>query len=515
MKKRVFVFLGVALLALAIVPLINLSAWNGPKKEGQEWWSESVLYNFDFASSLLGRLFYPHGISTNPTQVFIGKDDWLYLGEQYEKTVTSRRRQPTVQDAEAARIIASATKSWDQWLNLKGVSMFRVMLGPDKNTVYPEFLPDWAQQASVSSTDTLLANVSEGVYIDTRAALRTAKSRFSESLYYKTDTHWNSLGAWVAFRAFETEIARSEPGLHLLSDNHVRISKVSDRQGGDLAKFLRLKETLRDSEVVIDIVSEHPIEIEQYEFDTGRLKKAGGNPQIHTARQPLLVKSKHALNDKKVLWLRDSFGTAMAPFMAATFSETLQIHYESADSALLARLVDKFKPDYVFVTVVERAARRKRFGSLPPLIFSSEKPKDFTSVSHGLPAETHDLVKTRNRETYRVAGTDPYVIFSLDHPVRPRDASQLVMDLNCGGKTEPVQVQVSWHSAGREFNETNSVRFTTHPGMMAINLTPLSSWTQAGAVTDIRVDIDSASACPNVAINSLELGKDSRDPSAI
>ncbi|PTR16118.1 acetyltransferase AlgX (SGNH hydrolase-like protein) [Nitrosospira sp. Nsp2] len=514
-KKRVFVFLGVALLALAIVPLINLSAWNGPKKEGQEWWSDSVLYNFDFASAFLGRVFYPHGISTNPSQVFIGKDDWLYLGEQYEKTVTSRRHQPTALDAEAAQVIASATRSWDQWLTLKGVRMFRVMLGPDKNTVYPEFLPDWAQQASRSSTDTLLANDSKGLYVDIRNAMRTAKSRFAESLYYKTDTHWNSLGAWVAFRAFEAEIARAEPGLRLLSDHEVRITKVNERQGGDLAKFLRLKETLRDSEVVVDIVSERPIEIEQYEFDTGRLKKAGGNPQIHTARQPLLVKSKHALNDKKVLWLRDSFGTAMAPFMAATFSETLQIHYESADTASLARLVDTFKPDYVFVTVVERAARRKRFGSLPPLIFSSEKPKRFTSVSHGLPTETHDLIKTRNRQAYRVAGADPYVTFSLDQPVRARDVSQLVLDLNCGEKTEPVKVQISWHSAGREFSEANSVRFTTQPGMTAINLTPLSSWAQAGAVTDIRVDIDSASACPIVAISSLELGKDAGDQSAI
>ena len=313
----------------------------------------------------------------------------------------------------------------------------------------------------------------------------------------------------MAFRAFEAEIARGAPGLRLLSDNDVRISKVSERQGGDLAKFLRLKETLRDSEVVVDILSEHPIEIEQYEFDTGRLKKAGGNPQIHTARQPLLVKSKHALNDKKVLWLRDSFGTAMAPFMAGTFSETLQIHYETADTALLARLVETFKPDYVFVTVVERAARRKRFGSVPPLITSSEKPDDFTSVSHGMPTGTHDLVKTRNSEAYRVAGADPYLTFSLDHPVHARDASQLVLELNCGEKMGPVQVQVSWHAAGRPFSEANSVRFATQPGTTAINLSPLSSWAQAGAVTDIRVDIDSASACPVVAINNIELGNDS------
>ncbi len=33
-------FVCVALLALAVVPVINLSMLNGQKKEGQEWWSE-------------------------------------------------------------------------------------------------------------------------------------------------------------------------------------------------------------------------------------------------------------------------------------------------------------------------------------------------------------------------------------------------------------------------------------------------------------------------------------------
>jgi hypothetical protein len=253
--------------------------------------------------------------------------------------------------------------------------MFRVMLGPDKATIYPEFLPDWAQPAAATATDTLLANVKRGLYVDTRPALRTAKSQFSESLYYKTDTHWNSLGAWVAFQAFEMDIACAEPGLRLLSEKDVRVLEVNQRQGGDLAKFLRLKETLRDNEVVIDIISDRPIETKQYDFETGRLKRSGGNPQIHTAQRPLLVKSEQALNQKRVLWLRDSFGTAMAPFMAATFSETLQLHYDAANPELFARLVNTFKPDYVFITVVERGARRKRFGGLPPLISASGKPE--------------------------------------------------------------------------------------------------------------------------------------------
>lgn len=368
MKRSVLTFVGVALLALALVPAINLSTFDRQGKNGQAWWSASVLYNLDFALPFLSRFSYPHGISMNPDQVFIGKDDWLYLGGQYQDTLSSGRRGPTVLDAQIAGVIGRATDSWSQWLRLKGVSTFRVMLGPDKNTIYPEYLPDWAQPAALSQTDALLASVTPGLYIDTRAALKAAKSRFAQSLYYKTDTHWNSLGAWIAFRAFEADIARTEVGLHQLTENQVRISSVNDRSGGDLAKFLSLKETLHDSEVVMDIMGnhDHPIEIEQYDFETGRLRQAGGNPQIHTARRPLLVKSRHALNEKKVLWLRDSFGTAMAPFMAATFSETLQLHYDEASPELFAHLVETYKPDYVFITVVERAARRKRFGTPAP-----------------------------------------------------------------------------------------------------------------------------------------------------
>lgn len=386
MKKRVFIFVWVALLALAVLPVINLNTGSSLQKNTQhQWWQEPALYNLDFASTLLSRFFYPHGISTNPDQVLIGKEDWLYLGEQYGNTISGKRRGTTVEDAEVARIIAHATHSWSQWLNLKGVSTFRVMLGPDKGSIYPEFLPDWAQPVAESATDTLLANVSQELYVDTRLALKAAKSQFSELLYYKTDTHWNSLGAWVAFQAFQTDIARTEAGLRLLTEQDVRISNVNERQGGDLAKFLRLKEMLWDNEVAIDIMSESPIETEQYDFATGRLKYSGGNPEIHTAQRPLLVKSKNALNNKKVLWLRDSFGTAIAPFMAATFSETLQLHYDAAHPEVFARLVDVYKPDYVFITVVERGARRKRFGSLPPLILTSGKIEPPIKVSSGIP----------------------------------------------------------------------------------------------------------------------------------
>jgi hypothetical protein len=362
MKKQTYIFVCLALLVLTIIPAINFKL--GTEKDGYKPWSKTVLFNIDFALPFLSRFFYPIGISIDPNQVIIGKDDWLYLGDQYVKTITVTRRGANLDDLNATRKIGISTKSLEQWLKLKGVSLFQVMLGPDKSTVYPEFLPDWVQPASYSATDTLLANVSNGIYVDTRLALIKAKHQFSEPLYYKTDTHWNSLGAWVAFRTFAKEVGRKETGLLWPSDQQVQISKVEEKKSGDLAKFLWMTNILQDREVIMDITTEHPIEIKQYDFETENLTKSCGNLPIEAPKRPLQVKSKYALNQKKVLWLRDSFGTAMSPYMAATFTETLQIHYDQATPALFARLVDSYKPDYVFITVVERESRGEWFENI-------------------------------------------------------------------------------------------------------------------------------------------------------
>lgn len=362
MKKMVVVFIWGVLLALTVVPAINFYLGNLPKKAGDKWWSTSVLYNLDFALPCLGRFFYPLGISIKPNQVIIGKDGWLYLGDQYDKTLSVARRGTTLADIESARKIGLATQAWEQWSKLKGTSLYRVMLAPNKSTIYPEFLPDWAQPAADSVTDTLLANVSRDIYVDTRTALIAAKPQFLESLYYKTDTHWNELGAWVAFRAFAIEIARTDASLRWLSDQQIRVLSIKKRHRGDLARFLWMAETLRDSDVRIKIAIDTPIVTEAYNLETEHHTESDVNPA-----KLLLVKSKHALNQKRVLWIHDSFGDAILPYMAATFTETLHTHYAFiTDPARLAQLIGTYQPDFVFITVVERYAGGRWFEMFPP-----------------------------------------------------------------------------------------------------------------------------------------------------
>ena len=79
------------------------------------------------------------------------------------------------------------------------------------------------------------------------------------------------------------------------------------------------------------------------------------------------MRTEGALNNKKVLWLRDSFGSAMSQLMALTFSDVLEVHNDMKLDARFAQLVEDWKPDYVFVTVVERTFKAVPFTSDPPL----------------------------------------------------------------------------------------------------------------------------------------------------
>ena len=49
MKKKALVFIFVVLIALSIVPVINLFRWGILQHKAEEkWWSHSVLYSLDF-----------------------------------------------------------------------------------------------------------------------------------------------------------------------------------------------------------------------------------------------------------------------------------------------------------------------------------------------------------------------------------------------------------------------------------------------------------------------------------
>jgi hypothetical protein len=365
MKKKLYAAFIISVLLMSIAPAFNLHDAL-MTQETVKWWKRKVLYNMDFFYAALSRLSYPYGVSIDPSQAIIGKEGWLFLGDGFSNSISSKRMGDKAENSLTRVTVADSAKAWDQWLTEKKVAAFRIVIGPDKDSVYSEYLPNWSAHASARPTDALIREVSANIHIDPTEALIRAKTEYSELLYYKTDTHWNNLGALIAFDELRKNLTDSGVQLSWPRTQESLITESHQRNGGDLAKFLWIQDELTDHEVVLNLGSLYELPVEHHDFDKGQLVFSGRNIGIASPKTPLLVKSERALNKKKVLWIRDSFGVAVAPLMAATFSETLQIHYLSLKAQAFAELVERYQPDFVFVTGVERDIRSDFFQSMPP-----------------------------------------------------------------------------------------------------------------------------------------------------
>lgn len=303
-----------------------------------------TLYNTDVLVLFVQKNLYPFGISLNSSKVYIGKEDWLFLGDYYSNAVSKRRQGfeslNKVQVEQTIKTIAQL----ELLLKNLGVSHFSIMIGPDKETIYPEFLPIWARPKKLTILDSILLGAPDGLVFDSRGLLIEAKSRYEDSLYYKTDTHWNNLGAWITFEAFIRNLSKSaSPQLNFFSDDEILTLKSSARRGGDLARFLRLEDCLDDREPEVKINLAHDFKSQKSNYEVSLVDDA-----------LLLAETTGALNQKKVLWLTDSFGLAVSPFMYASFSEVLEIHYSALSGNTLKELIEGFEPDFVLMTIVER-----------------------------------------------------------------------------------------------------------------------------------------------------------------
>ena len=138
------------------------------------------------------RLFHSGG-----PQVFVGCDDWLYLTEEL-------RPWP---DADAAmRDRADLIRQVAAGLKAKGIDLL-VALVPDKARVQAATLchaPRAAQTAGRYAAFSVLLQQAGLAIVDLNAALADANR--TQPVFYRTDTHWNQVGAAIAARAIAASV---------------------------------------------------------------------------------------------------------------------------------------------------------------------------------------------------------------------------------------------------------------------------------------------------------------------
>ncbi|MCW1877808.1 hypothetical protein OMR58_25545 [Erwinia sp. INIA-01] len=369
MKKYIKSFIIASILGLLVVPAINvyngIGGTNPLQKNGFAWLKNSNFFNMDFSLPYLGFALYKNGISISPENVVVGKDGWLFLGDRHAYVMSESRNLKPFNKMRMDKF-AEARLKWDSFVKSQGGIGYFVSVAPNSHSIYREKMPDWASKAKPSANIEYLLSKSDNdkTLADLGSSIRLNKNSSHLPLYFKTDTHWNSLGAWYGYQDLQKKLSHSDPSLKWLGPEDIKFS-YNERSGGDLSRFLRITQFVKDTAVSVEINRNSKIHIT--DFKGNNIRSSDLSDRQDNMEKQLIVYSSNALNNKKVLWLRDSFGGALYPYMNATFSTIMQQHYQDvlSDPKHLRKMIQEFNPDLVIITTVERNALSGYFGNFP------------------------------------------------------------------------------------------------------------------------------------------------------
>lgn len=489
------------LASLLIVPLINLSFGNLQSKRGVPWWNKAVLYNFDFALPPYNYLLQKLTISANPDNVIIGRKQWFFLGDAHNRTLSTKREGVLPEISANADNIAFAMQLRSQWFKSKGVKWVEVMICPDKDVVYSEFVPKWAQHAPISPTDALMKVSDPTLYFYPLQEMLSAKQNFSQSLYYKTDTHWNNIGGWLGYQALAKRIQAGLPEVHWLTKEQFKIREVESHDGGDLVNFLLLSPWIKDDYFKEEIIGHQQDPLEAVDYEKGQVITG----DYHFSREPqILYRSPRALNHKRVLWLRDSFAHSMMPYVIPTFSDLLLVNYIHLDFTQLSKIVEEFKPEIVLISTVERDAFLPWFSFLsPPVVEYANSLKQVTLQTS--PSEMHDLEQNQINLKYRVNPGFPFLIYQFDQNSATQNFHRLEFNYQCSEKATPANLTLRWRNATEEFSLRKSAALTLPTGATTLDLDKIPNWQRQPGMYQLKIDFEFPQGCSEFNFSDLRI----------
>ncbi len=277
------------------------------------------------------------GAST-AAHVLLGLDGWLYYTERPAGTHYEADRPFTPEELERWHRVL---KRRHDWLARQGIR-YVLFIPPDKQTVYPEHVPEECRprhtESRLDQLATYLRDHGGVPLVDVRPAMRAAKER--ERLYHVTDSHWNDRGAFVGYQALAGVLSGWLPGVRPLPRSAF-VDTAEDRPGGDLAQMVAASHLRREEWLALEPVS--PREARQ---------DPRGVPPPEDCRTfwtPTVLQNDDPSLPRAVLF-HDSFSWALGPLLAEHFRRLVCVWTDQFSPGLVRRE----QPDVVIQEFVER-----------------------------------------------------------------------------------------------------------------------------------------------------------------
>lgn len=329
---------------LAVFPEVNFDATllsEFPKKfesflNDHFGYRERLIYLLNFIRVKTGAVWYSG-------DVVIGKEGWLFHGGPH---IPDIRNAAPFGPGELG-VWAKVQDAKYHWLKERGVR-YLFVITPNKHLIYPEHLPgeidifkreSRREQLVSYMKETTPASVLD--LTDSMLALKNDQQVGDWNLYYKTDTHWNSWGAYFAYLEIIDRL--NNMGLNIEPYQADKNSFQMLRSNADLSGNLGLGEALA------------------YESPEFRMELAPC-AQYHGVDRNASLAEKNvtwfgttcAEKPLRLLMFRDSYALAPMPFLFETFGYVYFVPHSPANFQALKELVEQHKPDIV---IEQRASR--------------------------------------------------------------------------------------------------------------------------------------------------------------
>ena len=272
-------------------------------------WKENLISRYRKIKYLLGDRVFPITL--------VGKDGWLfYTGEL---SMRNYQKDAPLNVSNIKKLVQVLEEIHEKVEGYGGT--FLVVVAPDKSTIYPQFMPDEIPViGDTSSLDRLLERVdqySDIQVLDLRHALRNA-SKTSQT-YYKTDTHWNCLGAFYVYQEIFYQLQ----------------IKYKELNGYSLDDF----DLVYSNESLLDISKMTGIDVKEKNLSV--IPKFDANTSTY--------------NPSDLMIIHDSFYlTCLNRFMESTFEEIFSMEYKDVAMTNILQKIEDEKPEVVVVEFVER-----------------------------------------------------------------------------------------------------------------------------------------------------------------
>ena len=279
--------------------------------------------------------------------VLLGKYKWLFLKDNNltEKYIGIEEYNFTEKELEIAK---NNLIHFRDELKKKNID-FIFMVCPDKQFIYSEYMPDYIKRNSIKSgTDIFVEYIKNNTDIKVvypKEEFLKYKDKYQ--LYYKYDTHWNNLGAYIGY----SELMKS---LNIYVDNidNVNIKSLSANErfnfGGiyhynDMANMLSLSKIKYYNDDKAYIISNYIT-------------------KNYYVKDGFLYNSKAYSNENNIMIIHDSYGLNMIDYIVTEFEQSEFIHIDTFKN----KNITEYNPDIVvFQTLGRNLKFRILYNNMP------------------------------------------------------------------------------------------------------------------------------------------------------